>query len=232
LITDSFNIFDIHGNLIRSLIVPPFAWKAEGVYPHWDQDSGNLIILPPIKEDQDPQNGPEPRTIWKYPLNGSPALETRLSPAPMGNDSFAVSPDGNWVVYTYSYYPGKTDQSIPDGVYLGNLRNGNVQSIGSASFYGWPVFYYWSPDSKHFIFSDNRETQLYLGSIQGDITPLNAIGFFGWIDHDHYLYQNKDVVMRKIGEKESVLVVALLKPLKNTYESINSAYFTYSYIRH
>jgi Tol biopolymer transport system component len=231
LITDSFNIFDIHGNLIRNLIVPPLAWQVEGVHPHWVQNSSKLIILPPIKGDLDPQGVPEARTIWRYSLDGSPAVETRLSPAPMGNDSFAVSPDGNWVVYTYSYDPGITDPSVPDGVYLGNLRNGNVQLLGSASFYEWPVFYYWGPDSKHFIFADYRDTHLYMGSIQGDVTPLNAIGFFGWIDNDHYLYQNKDVVMRKIGDKEGVAVVALLKPLKDTDSSIDSAYFTYSYIK-
>lgn len=233
MITDSYSIFDLHGNLIRDLITPLSIWKGKYVFPFWTQDSNRLIILPPIKGNLDPVDGPQPRTIWQYPLDGNQGVETRFYPAPMGSE-FSISPNGNWIVYAYYYYPGETDENVPDGIYLGNLPDGSSRLLGANSFYGWPSSFYWSPDSEHFIFSNNRTSQLYLGDVDGNIQSLNDTGFLGWINDKSYLYQKNgdSVAMKTVDDDENVLVVNLLKGIQYMGEGINGAHLISVYINH
>jgi len=74
---------------------------------------------------------------------------------------YEVSPDGNWLLYNYFYYPGKTDESITSGLYPGYLRDGSSQLYVAGT--NFPV---WNPDSKLFVYDG-----LFLGSI--DSPPMS-----------------------------------------------------------
>ena len=167
--------------------------------------------------------GPEARTIWQYPMDDSPAIEIQLTPPPIG-DSFTISPNGNWVVYTYYYYPGKTDEAVTPGIYVGNLREGSSQLVASAQPYGLPYSFYWSTDNTHFIF-ETEQSHLFLGNVNGEIVPLAGGQFLGWIDASHYLYGK--VAIGEIGKEADLIAVSIPASIKY----INPDYFTFVFVK-
>jgi hypothetical protein len=158
------------------------------------------------------------------------ATEIRLNPAPIG-DNYIFSPDGNWVVYGY---PGAHTETYtsPIGVYLGNLRDGSSRLITPEVFYGLRLLEpnQWSPDSKHFFFYDDGRTKMYIGNINGDITPLADTGLWaGWLDSQRYLYKKDNRMMvGEIDKEGAISVVSLPAGLKNLYPN----YFTYVFVKH
>jgi hypothetical protein len=173
---------------------------------YWTQDSSELILVQPIPLSEYPTNRVNPliRTVWRYPMNGKPGIEIRLTLAPMG-EALSVSPDGNRIVYSLF------EIGSQDGVYLGNLRDGTSQLIyqpelnkitgvrdpAPISVGGW------SPDSAYFLFSDIRN-RLFMGNIQGEITPLGGMNIFGWVDNRHYFGNN---ILSEVGNQEAVRVM-------------------------
>jgi hypothetical protein len=122
------------------------------------------------------------RSIWRYAIDGSVKSQVTLDP-PVIDDDYSISPNGDWILYNYYYYPGKTDQSITSGLYLGNLREGvsKLYSPGvSASI--------WGPDSLHFTY-EGGERGLYVGMPNGQPIYIDSDGrSLGWTDTDHFLY--------------------------------------------
>lgn len=207
LVADSSNVFQITGEIVhRNLMtnLPKSQSWVQWTDPFWTQDSRKVIVLPPINRDAEPMSGPQERTIWQYPVDGSAAVEIRLNPAPVNASS--ISPDGNWIIYDYFYYPGYTDEKITAGLYLGNLRTATSQLIGSSYIAPFPLK--WSADSEHFFFEDAND-HLYIGNTQGDVNALGYGTFMRWIDNNHYLYENHNIWMCTIGEQACVSVVAL-----------------------
>jgi hypothetical protein len=184
LTADHIDVLDINGQIIHSdLVTYPQIWKYNRVQLSWSADSQSLIVLLPINSSSDDTDGPEPLSLWKYPMDGQLADEIRLTPAPMGS-SFEVSPDGNWIVYTYFFYEGKTDPNGQFGVYLGNLRDGTSRLLLGEGTHGSPQFFSWSPDSQHFL---AEGTELFLGDIQSNMVPIGGGSVLGWVDASHYL---------------------------------------------
>ena len=222
------DVIGIGSNFIhKNLATYPTAWlynRKPDVY--WTQDSRELSVVLPIEtENALDATGPEPRTIWQYSMDGGPAVEIRLFSPPIGN-SFNISPDGDWVVYTYDYYPGKTDETVTPGIYIGNLRAGSSQLVETAGLYGLPYSFNWSPDSVHFVLV-GIQSQFFLGNVSGEITPLTEGRFLGWIDESRYLYLAGKIFLGEIG-KETNLIVANI-PASIKY--INPDYFTFVFVK-
>ena len=147
------------------------------------------------------------RTVWRYPLDGRPGVEIKLDPPPSGT-AFSVSPDGNWIAYTYTseadglvgWLPEAVtwDPEKPVGVYLGSLQDGTSQLVytpdqsGSINPLDVPIhFYGWNSDSTHYLL-DDYHANLYLGSKNGEFVfrgETRGIGLYGWIDNTRYLFQ-------------------------------------------
>ncbi|MFZ5912563.1 MAG: hypothetical protein ACOYYU_21400 [Chloroflexota bacterium] len=139
-------------------------------------------------------------------MNGDSPIEIVLNPPPLG-DSFAISPDGSWVIYQYFYYPEKTDEIIAAGTYLGSLQEGSSHLIASASFLNANSnFFKWSPDSAHVVLKVEF-THLYLSDSKGLVTPIADGRFIGWVDNNRYLYFDGSVLMGEIGKEENVRVI-------------------------
>jgi hypothetical protein len=132
--TDHIEVIELNGQVIYgNLATYQTAWLYN-IKPdiHWTYDSGKLNIVLPINTGSTlDYTGPEVRTIWQYHMDDGPSIEIQLTPPAIG-DSFTISPDGNWIVYTYYYYPGKTDEAVTPGIYVGNLRQGGAQLIAAA----------------------------------------------------------------------------------------------------
>jgi hypothetical protein len=221
------DVIGLDGKIIRrNLATYPSAWVHLWTSNiSWTQDSSKLNVIFPISIGSVlDSTGPEPRTIWQYSINGNLAtVQIHLAPSPIG-DSFNISPDGNWIIYTYYYYPGKTDEMVTTGIYLGNLRDGGSQLIEGAELYGLPQSFEWSPDNIHFIFEDRIQPQLYLGNINGETTPLHRGQFLGWIDASHYLFGNGRI--GEIGKEESLNLVNMPIPQSNAEP------FTFIFLKH
>ncbi len=206
---DHIEVRDIQGRiLLRNLVTYPADEAHIQVPMYWTKDSKELIVLP---SDIALFTGGVPivRTIWRYSLDGGSGEEIPLYPPPL-YDEYAVSPDGNWIVYAFNPHALTLDLGdAPFGVYLGNLRDGTshmldtnkLQSDSYSSFN-------WSPDSLHFIGRDSEaqgDWRTYIGNIQGKITPLGGGVVSGWIDNQHYLYS--DGIVGEVGKKETALAI-------------------------
>jgi Tol biopolymer transport system component len=204
---DHIDVIDINGHVLRRNLITYHPDDDYGWTPmSWAQDTSKLFVMPPIPVSEIPNNigWPVLRAIWQYSIDGkSPGAEIRLSPPPLG-DSFSISPDGNWIAYSFYFTYGKNNKTDKFGVYLGNLRNGTSQLMVMREQRDEPLnFDGWSPDSKYFIFQDIGD-QMYIGNIHGEITKLSRGVFLGWVDTNRYLYDG--LFMGELGKKTNVRV--------------------------
>jgi Tol biopolymer transport system component len=155
----------------------------------WTPDAANLILLVPTQESLNDEMWPPTYTVWRYPLDESPPIQVPLDPPPM--DIASVSPDGNWIIY--SYYPeGRLSRQAP--LYVGNLRQGHAELYAPDA-----AILHWSPDSTHFVYGYG---QLFLGTVEGPPTLIDEGRFLGWVDAGRYLYfytSNGAIMMGELG---------------------------------
>jgi hypothetical protein len=206
---DHIQVINIQGQVVQQALVTYPADEAHSVIPmYWTKDSSELTILP----SEIPLMSAEPivRTVWRYRMDDSAGIKIPLTPPPLYDD-YAVSPDGNWIVYGYSPYSIPDDMPLvaPVGVYLGNLHDGTSQLIDDIKLPdATSSSFTWGPDSLHFIFADDWNT--YIGNLLGQMTPLGRGSLPSWIDNNHYLYGGGDV--GEVGKVDRVLVLDLFPP--------------------
>jgi Tol biopolymer transport system component len=186
------DVVSIDGQVIRKNLItytPTQPYElAPGIF--WTADSTEFIVTLPVGSEYD-MDGPETHSVWRYTLDGSAPVQISLNPPPIGSD-YSISPDGNWILYDYYYYPGKTDEAVTPGLYLGNLHNGDVQLYSQNVIV--PV---WSSDSTHFIYEGQ---ELFLGTINAPPAPIGKGRFLGWGDANQFLYSmNAIIVIGDVG---------------------------------
>jgi hypothetical protein len=195
-LTGPIHIIDLSGKVVQGNIAEyPVGWMEWSRPPiQWSDDSNKLIVIPIAEPLDDSMRG---FTIWRYILDNTQNKTSFDLPGPSASASYKISPDGNWVLYSYiNREGGDTSQ---DGVYLGDLRTGTTSLIGKAQLYGLPASYFWSPDSTHFISSDPQKG-LYSADINGKYALLQSEVFDGWLDANHYLYRlHGNEVMGEVG---------------------------------
>ena len=225
-VNDHIDVIGLDGKFKQRLVDYPSV--SEGYYMEpglfWTQDSRKLSLFLPA-EESGLNGGPKLRTIWQFSLDGGSPVEIHFGPPPELINYSSISPDGNWVAYTYSGTQSLSFDFATPGVYLGNLRDGTTQFTG---FLGTTAdTYYWSPDSEHFIFDsiDGR----FLGNIQGKIILGKGGGFLRWIDDSRYLYGS--IVMGEIGKEEKVLVAEIPKVLYQYSGYMRPEIFTFVYVK-
>jgi WD40-like Beta Propeller Repeat len=203
---DHIDVIDVQGQNIRRNLET--YTKSEGhvlVPMYWTTDSRELIILPsgiPLFAGVTVV-----RTVWRYPMSGGPGIEIKLDPSPVW-DAYTVSPDGNWIAYSYVPEVAGASPSATAGVYLGNLHDGTSQLIympqpdQRTGRLDIPYSYHdWSPDSVNFVFH-NSSGRISMGNVRGEIAPLGrGEGILGWIDSTHYVLSNGVV-----GDVENIIV--------------------------
>jgi Tol biopolymer transport system component len=184
------DVVSIDGQMIRPNLVSYVPTQPYELLPDifWVEDSTELIVTLPVGPEYN-MDGPETRSVWRYSIDGKTKVQVSLNPPPIDSD-YSVSPDGNWILYSYYHYPGKTDESVTPGLYLGNLRE------GSAELYSQDVVIpTWSPDSSHFVYDG-----LFLGAIDSPPKSIGEGSFLGWSDANHYLYFTDGMIaMEEIG---------------------------------
>jgi hypothetical protein len=100
-----------------------------------------------------------------------------LNPPPISDD-YSISPDGNWILYNYYFYPGKTDETVTPGLYLGNLHEG-----GTLLYSPDIVVPMWSTDNIHFVYDG-----LFLGGVDRSPQSVGEGRLLGWGDATRFLY--------------------------------------------
>jgi hypothetical protein len=202
-VNDHIDVISLDGKSKQRLADYPSASERYYMEPglFWTQDSRKLSLFLPA-EESGLNGGPKLRTIWQFSLDGGSPVEIHFSPPPELINYSSISPDGNWVVYTYNGTEMLKFDFPTSGVYLGNLRDGTTQFTG---FLGTGASaYYWSPDSEHFTFDSDG---MFLGNTRGEITQIGDGGFLGWVDDRRYLSGGK--AMGEIGKEGKVRVVNL-----------------------
>ena len=222
---DHVDVIDMQGKLLLGNLVarPPIDeyYGISWTEMSWTPDSKELIILP-SKTDPAAAGIPIIRMVWRFPLDGSSqGIEIKLNPPP-SDSAFSISPDGNWIAYTYTmriaamanWLPELVtwDSEKPVGIYLGNLRDGTSKlictpSVSQISDLDLPTYYYdWSPDSTHFIVEDYN-MRPYIGDLQGEIASFPR-GFVAWIDTNRYLLDGG--ILGEIGKQSFIRVAEFL----------------------
>ncbi|HJR78837.1 MAG TPA: hypothetical protein VJ821_02120 [Anaerolineales bacterium] len=192
------DVIDINGRMFRKNLVRYTPTQPYRVAPRifWVEDSTELIVTLSAETEYN-FDGPEIRSVWRYTIADGAKVQIPYAPPLIGFEA-CVSPDGNWILYDYFYYPGKTDETITDGLYLGNLHDGSSQiyELGMIVTRGW------SADNIHFLY-EGFENEIYLGSIdqQPEFTG-NKGRFLGWLDLNHYLFYSTsdEAVVGVMGE--------------------------------
>ncbi|MCB2178403.1 hypothetical protein KQH61_00630 [bacterium] len=182
------NIVDLEGQVInRDLITYPETGPyVPAPYIFWNEDATELIVTMTLVTEYT-YEGPDPRTVWRIPLDGSPKTQITFDP-PILSRSYTISTDGYWILYDY-YSPYEPNDSITEGLYLGNLFNGDSQLI--EEYVTWSM---WSPDNIHFLYTTN---EWFLGKIDEQTKPIAIQGLpLGWLDTNHFLlFDNYDAEM-------------------------------------
>jgi hypothetical protein len=194
------DIISIDGQMIHSSLITYTSTHPYILAPNisWTTDSTELIVSLPASEVFD-MSGPEAYSIWRYAVDGSTKTQLTFDPPPL--DNCCASPDGNWFLYSYYYYPGKTSETILSGLYLGNLQNGGTQF-----YHPNYLYYHWSPDSVHFVYGTK---ELLLGGINERPTFIDEGQFLGWLDEGRFLYygfQNGMLSISEIGKASTTIL--------------------------
>jgi hypothetical protein len=135
---------------------------------------------------------------------GRLTVELHFNPLPL-RGSYAISPDGNWIIYMYYDYYGMVDESIPEGVYLGNMRDG-VSRVYDPSGDLWCYSFYWSPDSNYFICKESEGWTL--GNADGISRNINGEEFLGWADALHFYYLRDSIIWMEDVRGKGILPLA------------------------
>lgn len=207
---DHIDVIDLQGQTVRHNLVTYPVYKPPAKVPMtWMPNSKELIVLP-SKFDPWTAGIPVLREVWQYSLESSSGRKIPLNPPPI-DDSFGISPDGNWIAY--SYEPNELDPDAKTGVYLGNLPDGTSRLIFMSplskvtGFLETVPFYYdWSPGSVYF---SCYYEEVYLGNIHGEFNSLGLLGpreSPAWIDGNRYLLEGGSVLV-EVGNPERFRVV-------------------------
>jgi dipeptidyl aminopeptidase/acylaminoacyl peptidase len=165
-------------NLKTATLTPVVTYPAipDGYYPEivWSADSsGFKTVIPPASEEDRAQ------FLYVFP-DGNVASLAKFAMLPPAVAPPFISPDGGYVIFVSQLSDGKESLSLMD-------------SSGAARPYGQPGekvhAYGWLPDSKKFVYTDDRE-QMFLGNATGE--PPEAIMFGGfqairWVDDKCFL---------------------------------------------
>ena len=224
---EHIDVIDLDGNFIRrKLITYPRAW-AFLITPdiYWTQNSSKLSIAPPSSTGALDYTGPEPNKIWQYSIDDDQRVEINTNP-PLMQDFFSISPDGNWVIYNFHDPAEKTNLGIGSGLYIANLRDGTFQlfDVGELQIGSLPFDFYWSPNNTHFVFEGSK-SRLFMGSIDGELTPLAKGLFLCWIDKSRYAFSNTDGVTISQIDKEE-------KTSTSEKTVCDSSYYTFIFVKH
>ncbi len=172
------DVIGVGGQIIRQNLVtytPTRPYELDpGVF--WTEDSTELIVTLPVESEYN-MDGPAMRSVWHYSVNGDTKVQASLTPPPISDD-YSISPNGDWILYSYYFYPGKTDETVTPGLYLGNLREG-----GTVLYSPDIVVPMWNTDNIYFIYDG-----LFLGGVDSSPQPIGKGRLLGWGDTTHFLY--------------------------------------------
>lgn len=174
------DLVDLNGQIIRRNLItyiPTRPYKL-GADVFWNDDSTELLITLPIGTEYY-FDGPELRTAWRIAIDGTYKTQISFDP-PLLASLYSFSPDGKWILYSYFYYPAKTDDSIVSGLYLGNLLESSSQLIAENAAEGL-----WSPDSNHFLY-EAQGWHLMNPDGQSNLIDYRE-SILDWVDDDHFL---------------------------------------------
>ncbi len=185
---EGIDLYNVDGSLLKKDLVRYLPSHYCGIgcndrpYAAWTPDSNALMAV--IWDEVD---GRGTADAWRIPIDGSQAEKVA---------TIAATP------YIYSYLsPNLEILAFIEQQDAGNRFDLKLVALEGGSATGayytsqGMIFYGWSPDSFHFVFTDtwSNSDRLLLGNICGEPIylldpPEEAVSFIRWIDAERYLY--------------------------------------------
>jgi hypothetical protein len=189
---EHIQILDMNGNILRKDFLKYMPSTSAVLFPSffWLPDSSGLIVALPdtFYESTAYFNFPA-STIWRYEIDDDLAVEIPLDPPPM-DDTFDVSPDGNWIAYGALGH----DQTV----YLGSLVDGHIQVFGNAQ----QAHFSWAPNSEYFIVNSAGS---YLGFVNNPPDLVGTCKLLDWIDANNYTcYLGEELGVTEISSGKAI----------------------------
>ena len=221
----SIHLVDANGGNRRDVFTyTPVATQSEAPFyaqPVWAADSSALrVAIPPVDASTFPF---PPATVWHIRTDGTPA--SLIASVVAGQRKLpALSPDLRYVAHL------DDGQSAPPADPISSLLITDLDSGETTTYYPQPdagtqsapgtagilarpaatLFYGWAPDSQHFAFlaQSDSDPQAQIGQLGGDFFPVysdaDTIIDLRWVDADRYLFlasspKGWDVMLGKIG---------------------------------
>ncbi len=185
------DILDINGKAIRHNVIPytpgiPSTTNGLSLLPStsWLPDSSGLIVVVPDGVQFVAGFDMPAYSVWRYDMDTGAATRISLTPSlvdlPVATcGGHVVSPDGKWILYygseDYTHDPLGGTYSL----YIGDLRNGQVQRYDMLYCWGGGG---WGPDSRHFSYGDR------LGVIGKSSIAIRFSQFHRWVDDFHFIF--------------------------------------------
>jgi hypothetical protein len=187
---NSISLVDANGGNLRPAVLeyePVLTYSEYQYYaqPRWLNDSSGLkVIIPPVDSLSDPR---PPSTLWKIPLDGSPAIKTgEIVTMPFFANSTAFSPDLEKIAYLIE--TGDPPQNIHELHFVNPVGSEDMAYHAERllNFAGW------AQDSLHFAITSGENQALQIGQIDAPYNPVadppTSVFKLIWVDSERYLY--------------------------------------------
>jgi hypothetical protein len=189
------DILDINGKAIRRNVIPytpgiPSTTNGLSLLPStsWLPDSSGLIVVVPDGIQFVAGFDMPAYSVWRYDIDTATATRIPLTPSlvdlPVATcGGYGVSPDGKWILYYGSEDYTRDPLGGTYSLYIGDLRNGQVQRYDMLYCWGGGG---WGPDSRYFSYGDR------LGIIGKPSIAIRFSQLNRWVDNFHFIFSDNN----------------------------------------
>ena len=189
------DILDINGKAIRQNIIPYTpsipSYGGFSLLPSsfWLPDSSGLILIVPDGATFVGGFDVPAYSVWRYDMDTASATRISLTPSlvdlPIATcGGHQVSPDGKWILYYGSEDYTRDPLDGTYSLYIGDLRNGQVQRYDKLYCWGGGG---WGTDSRYFSYGDK------LGVIGNASITIRFSQLNRWVDDFHFVFSDNNL---------------------------------------
>lgn len=140
-----------------------------------------LVAIPPDHPLADP---PQPTELWRITLENEVQKVAEVISVPFFDTPIAISP-----TLLHFAFIQEEDEASKRVLYIADMKSGQPIAYAEDQLL---LFWGWSPDGEHFVFSTGEDQFMWLGKVDQPETPLNRQPYglinLRWLDATRFAY--------------------------------------------